>query len=373
MYKIGYDAKRAFRNYTGLGNYSRTIISSLSRFYSQNQYLLFTPPYANNPLHSFADYPNISVHKPSGINALFHQRWRSITVANELKRLGVDLYHGLSGELPEGRCDIPMVVTIHDAIFMRMPHLYGRVDRYLYEKKQIHACRRADKIIAVSRQTADDAIKYFGADPSKIEVVYQSCDRQFQGAVSEELKREAAKKYNLPERFVLSVGRVEERKNLHNTVKAMSLVPKDIKLVSIGGSTSYSKRVEAEIRSAGLSDRVVFLHPVPFGEFPAIYAQAEMLIYPSLFEGFGIPVLEAISCGTPVITSAVSSMPEVGGDSVLYVEPQNYRDIAEKINLLLSSPTLREELIGKGAEQSRLFIQERVTSQINDIYNSLLK
>ncbi len=373
MYRIGFDAKRAFRNFTGLGNYSRTLIDSLSKFYPSNEYLLYTPPYKDHPALSFASQPNVKIITPSGIDAFFHSRWRTKGITDLLNQENPDLYHGLSGELPAGKCKVPMVVTIHDAIFMRFPGHYKAIDRFLYEKKQTYACKKADKIIAISRQTADDAIKFFDADPAKIEVIYQSCDKSFGKSITEDEMRTVKARYSLPDRFILAVGRVEERKNLHNIVRALSLVPNDIKLVSLGRLTPYHKRVVREIEEYGLADRVKFITNGSFADFPAIYKLSEMLVYASLFEGFGIPVLEAVTVGTPVITSAVSSMPEVGGEAVLYTDPLNYLEIAEKINLCLSSPTLREEMVAKGLENARTFSHDKIINQVYDLYKTILK
>ncbi len=373
MYKIGFDAKRAFKNFTGLGNYSRTIITSLSSFYSSNKYLLYTPKYKKHPLLSFADKPNIKIVSPHGLSALFDTTWRTAGIMKDLKKENVNLYHGLSGEIPEGKKVCPMVVTVHDAIFMRYSNLYSFTDRFFFEKKHMSACKRADKIIAVSRHTADDIIKYFNADPNKIEVIYQSCDIQFSKVISEYEMNEVKKKYNLPDRFILSVGRVETRKNLNTLIKTLPLLPKDVKIVSLGRFSSYFKEVSATINALGLSDRVLMISNADFVDFPAIYKLSAMLVYASLYEGFGIPVLEALTTGTPVVTSNISSMPEVGGDAALYVNPENVGDIADKINMFLSSPTLCEEMTGKGLEISTKFKEEKVVSEVYDLYNSLLK
>lgn len=373
MYKIGFDAKRAFSNFTGLGNYSRTIISSLSGFYSSNKYFLYTPRYKQQPVHNFTDKPNIEIITPHGFSSIFSRTWRTTGIINDLKRDKIDIYHGLSGELPEGKKVCPMVVTVHDAIFMKFSGFYTYADRFFFEKKRISACRRADKIIAISNQTADDIIKYFNADPKKIEVIYQSCDPVFHRSITDEELYRVRKKYNLPCRYILSVGRVETRKNLNTLVRTLPQLPPDVKIVSLGGITPYFKEVLTTIKTLGLSERVQILSGADFADFPAIYKMSAMLVYASLYEGFGIPVLEALTTGTPVVTSNISSMPEVGGDAALYVNPENVNDIAEKINMFLSSPTLCEEMTGKGLEFSKRFREEKVVSEVYDLYNTILK
>lgn len=373
MYRIGFDAKRAFKNFSGSGNYSRTIISSLSSFYSSNKYFLYTPKYKKESILNFADKPNIKIVTPHGIASLFDSIWRTTGIANELKRDKIDLYHGLSGELPEGSKGAPMVVTIHDATFMKYSNFYTYSDRFFLEKKHMSACKRADKIIAVSKQTADDIIKYFNANPSKIEVIYQSCDRGFSRSIAQEELADVRKKYNLPQRYILSVGKVENRKNLNNLIKTLPQLPPDVKIVSLGGVTQYFKEVLSTIKTLGVSERVQIISSGDFRDYPAIYKMASMLVYASLYEGFGIPVLEALTSGTPVVVSNISSMPEVGGDAALYVNPENVNDIAEKINMFLSSPTLCEEMTGKGIQIAANFREEKVVSEVYDLYNSILK
>ncbi len=373
MYRIGFDAKRAFRNYSGLGNYSRALISALSQFYTYNEYLLYTPQYKEHPLHSFAQKKNIKIITPTGLNSRIPALWRRSTISNDIMRDQVNLFHGLSGEIPKNCNKIPTVVTIHDAIFMRFPGYYKTLDRWLYERKSIDACKRASKIIAISKQTADDCIKYFGADPSKIEIVYQGCDPQFYNEPSESEIAAVKTKYNLPSRFILSVGTIEERKNLENIVKALPHIPSDITLVALGRPTVYTARVLATVKRLGLESRVRMIHNADFRDFPAIYKQAKILLYTSVFEGFGIPVLEGLNMGVPVITSNISSMPEAGGDAALYTDPYNHLDIADKISTLLGSPTLCETLIKQGRIHAAGFREDKVADRVFDIYKSLIE
>lgn len=373
MYRIGFDAKRAFKNFSGLGNYSRSLISALSQFYTYNHYYLYTPEYKENPLLDFAQRSNIKIVTPKGLNNTFSSLWRRSNIMNDIKRDNLDLFHGLSGEIPLGSSAVPTVVTIHDAIFMRYPSYYKRLDRWMYQRKFEDACKRADKIIAISKQTADDCIKYFNADASKIEIVYQGCDPQFYDKPSIEDIARVKQKYNLADRFILSVGTIEERKNLENIVKALPYVPADTKLVAIGRATIYTAKVIATIKLLGLEDRVKFIHNADFRDFPAIYAQSKILLYTSLFEGFGIPVLEGLNSGIPVITSDVSSMPEAGGDAAMYVNPMDHKDIADKIDTLLSSPTLCATMVEKGYKHAQDFREDKVADRVFDIYQSVIE
>jgi len=366
---IGFDAKRAFHNYAGLGNYSRLLIKSLSDFYKENQYLLYTPKYDPNPLHDFAAQKNCTNVIPKGVASVLPSSfWRSFLMANHINKQNIDVFHGLSGELPVSPLKMPKVVTIHDLIFMRYPDYYATFDRKMYEKKFRHACKIADKIIAISKQTADDCIRFLSADPKKIEITYQSCDPIFLSTVKDE---EISKKYDLPEKFILNIGTIEERKNLLNLVKSLKLIDKEVDLVAIGGRTSYTSLVEEYINRNNLSHRVKLMHNVAFRDFPAIYAAASAFVYPSVFEGFGIPVLEALAVGIPVATSNISSMPEVGGSAALYFDPYNVEDIADKINILLNHNKVVAELNENRRTQLEKFSIENITKHVMAIYSNL--
>ena len=367
---IGFDAKRAFHNFSGLGNYSRLLIQSLSELYNDNQYFLYTPKYKAHPLHHFAENKNCTIKTPHGIYSLLPSSfWRTFFMVNDINAQNVDIFHGLSGELPISTLKIPKVVTIHDIIFMRYPEYYTIFDRKMYENKFKHACKIADKIITISQQTADDCIRFFGADARKIEIVYQSCDPIFWASFKE---NEISKKYNLPEKFILNIGTMEVRKNLLNLVKALKLVDEDVSLVAIGRRTSYTSQIEEYIKENNLLHRVKLMHNVPFHDFPALYAAASVFVYPSVFEGFGIPVLEALAVGTPVATSNVSSMPEVGGNAALYFDPYNVEDMAIQINLLLHDKATVARLNEHRITQLDRFSIENIARNVKEIYASII-
>ena len=367
--KIGFDAKRAFHNYSGLGNYSRLLINSLSNLYLDNQYFLYTPIYKPHPLHDFVQNDNCKIIAPSGVASwLPSSFWRTFFMVNHINAQNVDVFHGLSGELPVSKLKMPKVVTIHDLIFMRFPEYYAVFDRKMYEKKFKHACNVADKIIAISKQTADDCIHFLDADARKIEIAYQSCDPIFFTSSKNE---EVIKKYNLPNRFILSVGTIEARKNLLSLVKALKFMDDDVALVALGGRTPYTAQIEAYIKENNLAQRVKLIHNADFRDFPAIYAVAAAFVYPSVFEGFGIPILEALAVGTPVATSNISSLPEVGGNAVLYFDPHNIEDIAEKVNLLLHDNETVAKLNENRHAQLNKFSIQNIATKVNAIYTCL--
>lgn len=373
MYKIGFDAKRAFKNFSGLGNYSRSTISSLTTIFNYNDYFLYTPEYKNHPIHKFASASNIKIRKPEKFaERLLPSLWRSYTLKSQIENDSLDLWHGLSGEIPISSIHAAKVVTIHDLIFLRYPKFYKPLDRWIYKKKAEYAVKNADKIIAISKQTADDIVEFFGIERDNIEVIYQSCDPQFYKKASEQQIELARKKYKLPKRFIVAMGTVEERKNVANVVKALPSLPKDIKLYCFGRWTPYAIKVNSLAEKLGVKDRVVMVHNADFSLIPAIYSLAECLVYVSFFEGFGIPVLEGITYGIPVVTSGGSSMLEAGGDSALYVNPDSPSDIADKIEMLLSSPTLKRSMIERGYAHSKEFRDDKVAERLFEIYKKAI-
>ena len=371
--KIGYDAKRAFFNNTGLGNYSRWLIKAMTSHYAGNTYYLYTPQAkANSRLNFLKDNGNIHIVTPR--SNLFTSLWRSKGIVADLKRDGIQLFHGLSHELPLGikQSGVKSVVTVHDLIFMRFPRQFGRINHWIYTTKIKYACRVADKIIAVSQKTKDDIIELLGIPPEKIEVVYQGCNPAFGIAQTNEQKLAVKQKYNLPNKFILSVGTIEERKNLLLTVKALLSVNNDTPLVVVGKPTSYTKKVKAFIAAHNLGDSVFFLHDVDFHDLPAIYQQATVFVYVSRYEGFGIPLLEAINCGTPVIAATGSCLEEAGGPNSLYVGPDDATGLAENINKVLKNDTLRQLMAEKGRHHAAKFAEDKLSLQLMQLYTNTL-
>lgn len=380
---IGFDAKRAFHNGTGLGHYSRTLIHSLSAFHPEHQYYLFNP----KPGELFQlKGENLHEVLPTGVfSKLFRSAWRSSWVTKDLKRLKIDLYHGLSHEIPIGikKTGIKSVVTIHDLIHERYPEQYNAIDVKIYTKKFRYACDQADKIIAISEQTRRDIIEFYKTPEDKITVCYQSCNPAFGKIVSEEEKAAVKKAFELPDQFFLYVGSIIERKNLLNVCKALFLLREDldIPLVVIGDGGKYKQQVKDFVLQNGLEKKVIFLSENEKAKaspafrsaaiFPAIYQSAVAMIYPSLFEGFGIPVLEALWSRLPVITSNVSCLPEAGGEGAYYVNPIISEEIAEGMKRIFEDKNLSDSLREKGWQHAQHFTQQKCADTVMQVYKSL--
>ena len=376
MWKLGFDAKRAYQNYSGLGNYSRYVLSAMINMYPENAYYLYTPRVKIHFLDHLVEHKkNVTLVDVTSLPKVLHPLWRNIYIPFDLKRKGIQLYHGLSNELPVGiSAKIPKVVTIHDLIFMRFPQWYNATDRKIYYHKSLYACRKADRIIAMSEFTKQDIVTYLGISPDKIEVIYQDCDTRFHKIVSDSDKQKVLQKYGLQSPYMLSVGTIEKRKNQLAIVKAFHrLNNKDVQLVLVGRSTSYMNEIQKYIQKHGLGDHVRILNDVTSDDLPALYGEALFSVYISTIEGFGIPILESMYTECPVITTRYSSMQEIAADAALYITQDNVEELTSQMGMMLSQPALRETLIEKSKNRLPLFESKQSIIKMTDIYRTLIE
>lgn len=356
---VGMDGKRAVLNNTGLGNYSRYCVNIMSMAFPSTRFSLYSPKNADNErLEPLLERPNVDLvvpdlHPDLGI---VRSWWRSFDMPLRLKDDGIDVYHGLSNELPLTIKDVcPAVVTIHDLIYRRFPKGYSAIDRRLYDFKYSRSARIANRVIAISERTKSDLIEDYGIDPAKIDVIYQGVDPIFTLAVDTAKRQEVRKRYSLPEHYILAVGTVEERKNLMLAVEALPRLPKSMKLVIVGAMKSdYAASVKTAIARLGISDRVMHLQ-VPFSDLPALYADAVLTSYTSRYEGFGLPVAESLTMGTPVIACTGSCLEEAGGDGAIYINPDDPDAYVEAALRLADDTVFREIKTRQGARHVRRF------------------
>lgn len=366
---IGYDAKRIVRNGTGLGSYGRTLVNDLAPIMPDATLRLYAPDAGRDDLRcQVQSRENVRFCYPRHLRfRLQRDWWRMKGVVKDLRRDGVELYHGLSGELPEGlsAAGIPGVVTVHDLIFLRHPEFYPALDAFFYKLKFRKMLREATRIIAISACTKRDILYYGDFPEDRIDLVYQSCSTRFSQPVSPSLLVEARRKYRLPQRYVLNVGTVEVRKNILLGIRAMAKLPADLHLVIVGRQTKYQKQLDAEIRKLGLGNRIHFLQGVPNTLLPAVYRQAEAFIYPSRYEGFGVPVIEAIQSGLPVVAATGSCLEEAGGPDSLYVDPDDADGAAAAV---LSAMENRTGMVERSRHYVRRFENQDVASQVLEVY-----
>ena len=260
------------------------------------------------------------------------------------------------------RAGIRGIVTIHDLIFMRHPEYYHWIDTKIYEWKFRQALREADRIIAISERTRQDILELGGEEyADRIKVIYQSFSPQFSMNISSEVKTEVRTRYKLPSRYILNVGTIEERKNLALAVEAVELLPQDIHLVAVGRQTEYVKKLPH-------SERLHLLSGVPNKDLAAIYAMAEAFVYPSRYEGFGIPIIEAIAAGLPVVACTGSCLEEAGGPDTLYVGPDDVFGMADALKMSLRGARGRQERIARSREYIHRFEGNDVAAQVRALY-----
>jgi len=367
---IGFDAKRAFLNASGLGNYSRNTLNALNEFFPENVYALFTPT-EKTALFDPHDRFRV-ILPPNHFLKLLKPLWRSFFLSGSLKKQGIELFHGLSNELPRGICKtgIPSVVTIHDLIFMRFPEFYKPVDRHIYFRKIKYACHAADHIIAISHQTKKDIETFFPVPPEKTGVIYQPVSPVFYEPVD---VRSFFLKNTVPDHYILAVGTLEPRKNQLGLLKALKAANIDLPVVFVGSSTPYLLKMKKYIADNKLKNPVFFFSGLGEAELAGLYRHAALSVYVSFFEGFGLPVIEAMAAGCPVVTSSVSCLPETAGNAALLCDPGDEEAIGEKINALLKDETLRKLLIQRGHERAGMFHPETYAKKLSAVYAGVLK
>lgn len=350
--KIGFDAKRFYHNNTGLGNYSRTLVNSVSKLYTDVEVVLY-------------DCKAIE---------------RTFRLGKRAAMEGCDLFHGLSNELPRdiAKQNIPSVVTMHDVAWRTFPDMYKPWDRVIYDWKYGWSARHATHVVCISESTKRDVMRFYGVPEQRISVIYQPVQQTFYEPMTKEEAKERIS-HTLPyltgKPFILTVGSINSRKNLLGMVKAYEMLPKENRpeFVVIGNGREYRKKVEDYIKEHELQECIHIesnIHDAM--TLKALYTQALLLMYPSFYEGFGLPVVEASLQGCPVITSNVSSLPEAAGDAAILCSPSDVGEIADALRHLLSNEVERTER-GRRAQQycRENFDTEKLTRQMIELYRSL--
>ena len=375
---IGFDGKRAFHNFRGLGNYSRNLIQGLIQYYPDHCYTAFTPDFSDSRAHQWqTKVPELNIVKPVGlINEKLPSIWRSQFMTKSLQHESIQLYHGLHHELPAGIQDskIKSLVTVHDVLFLRFPQFHSKINRIIYTRKLKSSCNRADVVIAISEQTKQDLIDFLQVPEEKIEVIYQSCEEKFFDEITESQRIDVRNKYNLPERYLLYVGALTPSKNLENLLQAFNQLQsdeRDVHLV-LAGVGGLEKTLKQQSKDWKIEQKVHFPGFIDNADLPVFFGTSSIFVYPSLFEGFGIPIIEALATGVPVITSTDSCFAEAGGASSVYVDPQNADQLCEEIKTVLKS----DEKINLMSEQGRQHVQQfhpqKTTENMMSLYQRVV-
>ena len=372
--RIGFDAKRMLNNPTGLGNHARILLNTLMRDYPENGYLLFSPKAKDEFFHQL--HGNFSVHFPETKWTQFnHPLWRSYGMTDDLLRNKVDIYHGISNELPFNihSSRIKTVVTIHDLIFLKHTDQYPWIDRQVYIAKTKYAAKHADAIIAVSQETKRDLMEMYRVPERKITVIYQSVAENFYQKASEDTLAAKVSKYKLPTKYILNVGSFFPRKNQVKLIEAFERVKDKIAedLVLVGSSGNILPEVRKILVKKNLESRVHIITDVNNDDLPAIYQSASVFVFPSLFEGFGMPVLEALFSGTPVIVSRGGAIEEAAGRDALFIDPDSAEDIAHRMLQVLEDEALRKRMADAGYLHAQTMTDKVFAAKTMEIYKGI--
>lgn len=375
-YTIGFDARYANHSYSEVGSYSRLIIEALAAACPEECYVrMYIPERIANPeFEALEEQRNIEAMEPDG--SLWRKLpwiWYAWRIAHDAERGDVALYHGLAGELPLGlnKRNIRSVVTVHDLSFLRLRRYYNPLERIFKRIKLLYTLRIADRIVASSENLKRDLVRYLKIDPDKIDVIYRSCNHIFTLPPTATKIAEVREKYALPKHYILNVGAHNEAKNQSLIIEAMPLLPESLHLVLVGKPTPYTKHLLHRAKSLGIINRVHHYYNLTTDELAAIYSEAQLLVHPSLYEGFATQMVEAQSVGLPVIAAKGSSMEETGGKHSLYVSPKSHKELAENIERVLNDEALRHEMIERGREFALRFRNEVVAYNLINCYKRI--
>jgi glycosyltransferase involved in cell wall biosynthesis len=367
---ITLDISAAVHRRAGLGRYAESLTRALVAADPHRYALFYNRERGIEPLEGLEQLPTHTV-------ALGYKPWRMLVWMGQLARVPFNrlvpdatLFHATEHLLMPLR-GVPSVLTVHDLIFRHLPEHHKTLNRWYLNWTMPLYCRRADRIIAISHATQRDLIAAYDVPPEKITVIHEAADPRFRPQPPEAVEA-VRTRYGLPERYLLSVGTIEPRKNLTRLLEAFEALHAEgltDALVVVGGRGWLYDDFFARLERSPAREAVLFPGYVPDADLPPIYAGAQALAFPSLYEGFGLPVLEAMACGAPVACSNTSSLPEVAGDAALLFDPHDVTAITQALHRLLSDDTLHADLQQRGLDRAATFSWDRVAAETEAVYN----
>ena len=367
MMRIGIDAKWYFKGPAGPRTYVRNIVNWLARIDDENEYVIY--------LRKDDDASAVEYSAPNFVTKTLFPSFSWLRVMFRLpivaKRDNLDVLY------TQNFCPLlsaaERVVMIHDIIFETHPEFFTPLERAFFKPVSL-AARRSAKVLTVSNYCKGVIAERYSIDPRKVVAILHGWDRAFSKSEDEGKLRSIRGKYDLPERFILYVGRINIRKNLARLIDAFSgIQDRDVKLVIVGAKNWKTSNLAPVIEASDARDRLVFLGYVPDEDLPAIYQLATVFAYIPIVEGFGLPPLESMGVGTPVITSSTSSIPEVVGDCALKVDPYSVEEIRAALDRLLGSQNLQDELARKGTERASSFSWEAAARKTLDVFREVAR
>ena len=380
--RIGIDYTAAVRQGAGIGRYTRELVRALAELDQGHDYVLFAATGGQRPAD--AGWPSSFQMRSAPLSdralaILWHRLQLPLWV--ELVTGPVDIFHSPDFVLPPVR-RAKTLVTVHDLSFIRYPQCADAGLRAYLNKVVPRSVHRADLVLADSQSTKDDLVELLGVKPARIEVVYPGVEERFHPIEDQAHLEGVRKQYNLPPRFILGLGTLQPRKNFVRLIEAFADLRSfdvaqdksaicDLHLVIVGGKGWLYEDIFAAVEQLGLEEKVIFPGFVADEHLPALYNLADLFVFPSFYEGFGLPPLEALACGRPVITSDASSLPEVVGEAGLMVEATDTGALAEAMKRVLEDNALQEEMTARGLEQAKKFTWEKAAAKLLSLYETL--
>ena len=368
--KIAIDARDILRKQTGIVTYTVNLVKGLAAVDDKNDYTIYLDSYRDTEVGE----GNL-VKQPNFKNAVLRSKgalWKQIFLPLDLVLHKADVFHSPTSTIPAIR-PRKTIVTFCDLFHEANPQwtppkIKNRLSR-LYK----FAALKSDHIIAISENTKSDLVKYYGVQPEKITVIYPGKDEFFKEVKEVKEIEDVKDKYKIGREFILHVGALAEWRNVPRLIEAFGIlklvdrIPHKLVLV---GREVWGLKINKIIKEAGLTGDVINLDYVPIEDLRTLYNAADLLVFPSLYEGFGIPVLEAQACGTPVVASNAAALPEAVGDAGMLIDPYDPEAIADGIRTVLSDEELRQDLIKKGFEHARKFSWEKMARETLAVYQS---
>jgi len=369
---IYFDVSAAVHRRAGLGRYAESLAGALAPYLPDRLALFYNREQGVKPLADLA-------HLPSRTITLGYKPWRMLVWIGQLAHLGFNhlvpgatLFHATEHLLLPLR-EVPTILTVHDLIFRHLPEYHKPLNRWYLNLTMPLFCQRATHIITVSEQTRSDLVALYGVPTGKITVIYEAADPSFRLPSADAVTSTRAR-YHLPDRYLLFVGTIEPRKNLTRLLAAFEqLLAEGLTdaLVIVGKRGWLTNDFDAALERSPAIHAVLFPGFVPDADLPALYAGAQALAMPSLYEGFGLPVLEAMACGTPVACSNNSSLPEIAGDAALLFDPTEVDAISDALRRILGSSDLQSHLRDAGLRRANEFSWGRAARETLALYRSI--
>lgn len=374
---IGIDYTAAYEQGAGIGRLVRQLVSALAVEDPTTPYKLFV---AGASLDKLPPPPGSNFQwKPTRITPRWFARiWFRARLYWPIETFigNVKLYHATDFTLPPTLPKTKTILTVHDLSFVRSPDTLPITLKTYLDRTVPYSVKRADHVLADSQATKDDLIDLYGTPPEKITVLLSGVDANFQPIKDKDKIQAIRAKYKIPDRpYIFSIGTVQPRKNYPRLIQALHQLGdefSEVNLVIAGGKGWLENPIYETIRQLGMENRVIFTGFADDADIPTLYSAAALTAYPSLYEGFGFPIVESMACGTPVLTSHVSSMPEVAGDAALMIDPFDIEAMVDGLRVLLTDDTLRKTLIERGFQQAKKFTWEKAANELRMIYSRVL-